>query len=222
MGIGPKLILSRERRQKSSPPPRKSEGERTKAVTQRNRNLFTSQPADIRSQHRIPQMKHMFKTEKPPDGIRLESVCPSLSIICCQAKRKQPKRFYGLLPERHGQNLAFGRGITRAEDAEETPTQSHISSSILVYEEKNVVGRDLFDRDGVHQVSVLRVALCPPFPPAGVVDQHAMHRRVPDGSEEVSVHAPFRGALHREGHAVLLPKRLTSLSAQGRHAINLH
>ena len=30
-----------------------------------------------------------------------------------------------------------GRGAARAKDAEGTPTQSHISPSILVYEEKN-------------------------------------------------------------------------------------
>ena len=29
-----------------------------------------------------------------------------------------------------------GRGTTRAEDAQRTPTQSHISSSILVYEDQ--------------------------------------------------------------------------------------
>jgi len=32
-----------------------------------------------------------------------------------------------------------GRGTTRAEDAQGTPTQSHISPSILVYEEKRTV-----------------------------------------------------------------------------------
>ena len=32
--------------------------------------------------------------------------------------------------------LRIGRGATRAEDAQGTPTQSHISPSILVYEEK--------------------------------------------------------------------------------------
>ena len=31
-----------------------------------------------------------------------------------------------------------GRGTTRAEDVQATPTQSHISPSVLVYEEKQV------------------------------------------------------------------------------------
>ena len=35
-----------------------------------------------------------------------------------------------------------GRGTTRAEDAQGTPTQSHISPSILVYEENAVFGCD--------------------------------------------------------------------------------
>jgi len=56
---------------------------------------------------------------------------------------EQPKTFYGLLSESQGQNLALivvdrlrsGRGTTRAEDAQGTPTQSHISPSLLVYEE---------------------------------------------------------------------------------------
>jgi len=34
-----------------------------------------------------------------------------------------------------GDRLRVGRGTTRAEDAQGTPTQSHISSSILVYED---------------------------------------------------------------------------------------
>jgi len=34
-----------------------------------------------------------------------------------------------------------GRGAARAEDAQGTPTQSHISSSILVYEDKHVKWR---------------------------------------------------------------------------------
>jgi hypothetical protein len=32
--------------------------------------------------------------------------------------------------------VGFGMGAARAEDAQGTPTQSHISPSILVYEEK--------------------------------------------------------------------------------------
>ena len=34
-------------------------------------------------------------------------------------------------------NGFYGRGATRAEDAQATPTQSHIPPSILVYEDKN-------------------------------------------------------------------------------------
>jgi len=37
----------------------------------------------------------------------------------------------------HGDRLRSGRGAARAEDAQGTPTKSHISPSILVYEEKN-------------------------------------------------------------------------------------
>jgi len=40
--------------------------------------------------------------------------------------------FHSSHPQGHG------RGTTRAEDAQGTPTQSHISPSILLYEEKNV------------------------------------------------------------------------------------
>ena len=36
---------------------------------------------------------------------------------------------------------ASGRGAARAEDAQGTPTQSHISSSILVYEDKQETPR---------------------------------------------------------------------------------
>ena len=35
-----------------------------------------------------------------------------------------------------------GRGTTRTEDAQGTPTQSHMSTSILVYEESNLVGQN--------------------------------------------------------------------------------
>jgi len=35
-----------------------------------------------------------------------------------------------------------GRGAARAEDAQETPTQSHISPSILVYEDYGFGSRD--------------------------------------------------------------------------------
>jgi len=35
----------------------------------------------------------------------------------------------------HGFSFGSGRGTTRAEDAQGTPTQSHISPSILVYED---------------------------------------------------------------------------------------
>jgi len=36
---------------------------------------------------------------------------------------------------RKGDRLRAGRGTTRAKDAQGTPTQSHISTSILVYED---------------------------------------------------------------------------------------
>ena len=39
--------------------------------------------------------------------------------------------------------IKSGRGAARAEDAQGTPTQSHISSSILVYEENIRQGQDL-------------------------------------------------------------------------------
>jgi len=38
-----------------------------------------------------------------------------------------------------------GRGTTRTEDAQGTPTQSHISPSKLVYEEKEFVHRQLLN-----------------------------------------------------------------------------
>jgi len=47
--------------------------------------------------------------------------------------------------------LRVGRGSTRAEDAQGTPTQSHISPSILVYEEELLI-RALFFRGGPTQV----------------------------------------------------------------------
>jgi len=46
----------------------------------------------------------------------------------------------GCLPRDRGLSICVkrvsGRGTTRAEDAQGTPTQSHISPSILVYEDK--------------------------------------------------------------------------------------
>jgi len=42
-------------------------------------------------------------------------------------------------PEHHGwREEGSGRGTARAEDAQRTPTQSHVSPSILVYEEKTL------------------------------------------------------------------------------------
>jgi len=53
----------------------------------------------------------------------------------CRAKREKLERFGAVLSESQGQNPAYGGGAARAEDAQGTPTQSHISPSILVYED---------------------------------------------------------------------------------------
>ena len=48
---------------------------------------------------------------------------------------REPPDFACLGRELRPVVLLSGRGTTRAEDAQGTPTQSHISPSILVYEE---------------------------------------------------------------------------------------
>ena len=52
-------------------------------------------------------------------------------------KKKKPGTVHSVFPREvsRGGRLS-GRGTARAEDAQGTPTQSHISPSILVYEEK--------------------------------------------------------------------------------------
>jgi len=42
-----------------------------------------------------------------------------------------------VVPSSLGDGLRVGRGAARADDAQGTPTQSHISPSILEYEEKS-------------------------------------------------------------------------------------
>jgi len=54
--------------------------------------------------------------------------------------------------------LVGGRGTTRAEDAQGTPTQSHIPQSILVYEEN----RDLYCYGNV-EVQLVSVEECAGF-----------------------------------------------------------
>ena len=64
-----------------------------------------------------------------------DAYSPELDRLLSQAPGL-PARFPGLIDS----GLVTRRGTTRAEDAQGTPTQSHISPSILVYEDLIIAG----------------------------------------------------------------------------------
>ena len=68
-----------------------------------------------------------------------------------------------------------GRGTTRAEDAQETPTQSYISPSMLVHEEQPEPGEHVFFHPGSYQSSEWNQIV--------VFETPGVHCRSPDSGE---------------------------------------
>ena len=76
-----------------------------------------------------PRLNHEFSLL----GVRSARFPPKVDGVVPRTQNVNLRIVYDRL--RVGWLNEFGRGAARAEDAQGTPTQSHISPSILVYEE---------------------------------------------------------------------------------------